>query len=938
MAFQTLSRRNRIVQAACGRLHYLFLNDLGMIFACGDATHGAVGVSTAKGISVDYISTPTLVEYFVDRLQVVVQVACGGDSFTGAHSAAITTDGNLYTWGAGVGLGIRSLRSVSEPQLVRFPDDIEGTSSVKVKSVSCGCGFAVAISTNNGVAYSWGKYSDGRLGLGRIPILEKNSRRHGGYKQLQAFQLSPKQLTVPIQHLAGTENNTPITDPPTFTKIVCGDAHCIAITATGQLVSWGRGESGQLGLGSINDVLAPTAVVVPPPGLQWIDIAAGGDWSMALDAAGNIWSWGACGSGSLGRENTQKSTDSSMLTSTLLVSQKELDDREQRRLTEAGLPIADMAETTVPRFLWMTPQMMPAFSTRDIEITSISAGVRHGVALSRSGNLYAWGDRDGTPRLVASSSTTSIAYATCGGHSIVALRSNQGSLNRDFLRLYQQCMRLSSLLESNSWTSTGNESTELAGADVALLVSGRRLLAHRFILAQRSFALRQILLDQLVLADGSSLRSTSGFPVPEVLVPSLRIDVARVVLEFIYTDAVALPSLLLRNKDTQKDSQVSIYLARDILRAAKELGLPGLERICQLQLLPLLSPSETLADSVQKEVAGKITGEADTQTLSKSLKGAYRNPSWSDLTLLAEGRMIQVHKCVVEARSIAFRRLLSSSPTISTIKVEDTYRCMIRVLAFIYSDDVPRSTLLPVKKYATETDKADESRPPQESTQPDNEDRLAEVLEDLVAADKYGLERMKREIELAVSVTATNCWRVLAAAEQAHASQLKVAAIGFATRNLPQVVFLQKSAIGSDESHLEFEAFSKQYPALVGELFAQLQEADDQQKLLVVRACDFALAKDRCSSNRNNDLQDWKASLTKRVTKEQEAQEREWADKRATARFPWLALTLTVTFGALFLALMNMHEIRYHPVVPALNLVAMAALIASIALGWLEKI
>lgn len=55
-----------------------------------------------------------------------------------------------------------------------------------------------------------------------------------------------------------------------------------------------------------------------------------------------------------------------------------------------------------------------------------------------------------------------------------------------------------------------------------------------------------------------------------------------------------------------------------------------------------------------------------------------------------------------------------------------------------------------------------------------------------------------------------------------------------------------------------------------------------------------------------------------------------------SATFPWLALTLAVAFAALFLMVMHVQELRFHPVVPALNIAAVAVLAAATAFGWLE--
>lgn len=176
--------RNRIVQAACSRFHTLFLNDMGLVFACGHTLDGALGL----GYEVNgYVAQPTLVDFFFDNLIVVRDISCGGDQLVGAHSAAVSQEGSLFSWGVGIALGRGTLRSASTPQRVDLPpveltrDGITITkpSTSSVHSVSCGSGFCVAL-TRDGYAFSWGKWSDGRLGLGRIPIIARTSRRHGG--------------------------------------------------------------------------------------------------------------------------------------------------------------------------------------------------------------------------------------------------------------------------------------------------------------------------------------------------------------------------------------------------------------------------------------------------------------------------------------------------------------------------------------------------------------------------------------------------------------------------------------------------------------------------------------------------------------------------------------------------------------------------------------
>jgi alpha-tubulin suppressor-like RCC1 family protein len=924
------------VQAACGRLHSLFVNDLGMVFACGQAMHGALGISDASPVPLstrDLITTPTLVEFFLEKFLVVTQVACGGDELTGAHSAAVTNSGELFTWGSGVALGSRSLRNSFKPQRIHIPVDNHGDGDedgsideVKIQSVACGCGFAVAIAKDYGAAFVWGKWSEGRLGLGRIPVIERASRRHGGRKQLQAFQLSPRRLTLPVQ----SDGSNPVTSkgdskPPAFVKIACGDAHCVAITMDGRLVSWGRGGSGQLGIGALGDSLSPVPVAVE--GDRWRDVSAGSDWSMALDYDGRVWSWGGCGSGALGL-SVVDSTRRRLATQALLERHEELVNRQRHREAEgANVGRFKQPKTSgsdlMPRLSWMIPHRIPAFAGGDVAIISISAGVSHGAALSQSGAVFVWGDDGDSNKLDGSvdassphvvdlgghnTDTPSVTEVVeCGGRQVVVLVSSGGSLARDLGSLFQCCMRMSEQGESKAVDD------DWAGPDVALLVSGRRLLAHKVLLARRSPALHRLMLDQLAAFNASSTSSISS-RVPEVLVPSLRLDVARVVLEYIYTDAVSLPcqllSMLQEQQVRRSSANVAIYLAKDVLRAATELELPGLARICRERLAPALSSTpvpQSIRDGDNEEAL----------TLSESLRAAYGESTWSDVTLVAEGREFPAHRCVLMARSEFFRQQLRRDRQHSgVVVVEDSSERFKRVLDFIYSDQVgaPPSNI-------TDVDRSEDDR------------ELQHALEDLAAAHRYGLERLKRACERRVRVTTGNCWAVLAAAELSKASQLKLAALAFAQRHLPHVVF----GSGLDGGDGGFERFQQAHPGVVAELFTRLQATEREDRLMTVRlplSCcgPYSMLTGRAL------WQDWKISVEQRAQEEQQEEVRARQERQAEARFPWLSLTLAVTFGALFLALVQSPALHFHAAVPALNLLALALLAAAVILGWLERI
>ena len=88
----------------------------------------------------------------------IVDISCGG-----SHSACITSNGELYTWGKGrygrLGHGD------SEDQL--FPKLVEALRGQRVLDVACGSGDAQTLClTDNDCVWSWGDGDYGKLGRG----------------------------------------------------------------------------------------------------------------------------------------------------------------------------------------------------------------------------------------------------------------------------------------------------------------------------------------------------------------------------------------------------------------------------------------------------------------------------------------------------------------------------------------------------------------------------------------------------------------------------------------------------------------------------------------------------------------------------------------------------------------------------------------------------
>ncbi|MFN8534578.1 MAG: Calx-beta domain-containing protein [Dehalococcoidia bacterium] len=83
-----------------------------------------------------------------------------------------------------------------------------------------------------------------------------------------------------------------------FIQLAGGTDHTIGVTSDGRVYTWGANAYGQLGNGGTTASLSPT--LLPAPLLNIIAVAAGKEFSLALDSEGRVWSWGRNTDGQLG--------------------------------------------------------------------------------------------------------------------------------------------------------------------------------------------------------------------------------------------------------------------------------------------------------------------------------------------------------------------------------------------------------------------------------------------------------------------------------------------------------------------------------------------------------------------------------------------------------------------------------------------------------------
>ncbi|WP_217134938.1 RCC1 domain-containing protein [Leucobacter chinensis] len=130
-------------------------------------------------------------------------------------------------------------------------------------------------------------------------------------------------------------------------EITGGDTHVLGLDTDGRVFGWGGNTRSQLGLGDTQDRLEPTPIALLD-GVTANQVEAGFYHSLALGSNGRVYGWGDNGNGQLGNPAAGKN---------------------------ASLPVE---------------AQLPA----DVRVTALAAGSYFSLALSESGDLYAWGYND----------------------------------------------------------------------------------------------------------------------------------------------------------------------------------------------------------------------------------------------------------------------------------------------------------------------------------------------------------------------------------------------------------------------------------------------------------------------------------------------------------------------------------------------------------------
>jgi alpha-tubulin suppressor-like RCC1 family protein len=188
---------------------------------------------------------------------------------------------NFYSWGFNLGgaLGIGETNDFSENKPIQTTFDFG-----KFEKISAGSSHSLGID-KFGKLYVWGRNDEGQLGLGL---------NGGHFNEIDTQEWEGYEIFEPVHTLKSER----------FTEIAAGNYHSLALSTSGKIYSTGLNIEEQLGLRS-DEV---TVIVWSPIQINdenknsiiFKTIAAGDSHSLALDTKGKLYAWGSNNSGQLG--------------------------------------------------------------------------------------------------------------------------------------------------------------------------------------------------------------------------------------------------------------------------------------------------------------------------------------------------------------------------------------------------------------------------------------------------------------------------------------------------------------------------------------------------------------------------------------------------------------------------------------------------------------
>ncbi|VDD75186.1 unnamed protein product [Mesocestoides corti] len=417
--------------------------------------------------------------------------------------------GDVYVW------GLNDRDQLGGPRDSKIKSPVLNPSLCDLKPAQIvGGSKCLFIVTEAGEVYACGDTSCGKLGLGESALGPTQSESSplatprrlvgclGGHRVVKIAAHSGSRHALALtaegrvfawgegtagQLGVGTQDNhsspQPVTGIDAFVvDVAVGSCYSAAVTAGGELFTWGQGKSGRLGHGDTEDRLVPTMVRALEPH-QVLQVACGSRdaQTLALTADGNVWAWGDGEFGKLGLGHTD-----TCLTPTPI---RAFVHHPPIVFIACGAQFSVALSCIGTVFTWgkadcyrlghgdfthvYIPAVVRALSSH--RIVQVAVGALHCLAVDANNKVYSWGDNDHgqlgnglalinkTPSLVAdlphlaSDSVHHASYrVACGSSHSVAYLSSNVALSHTAVRIdATRALSSEGLSPPPQWTFSG---------------------------------------------------------------------------------------------------------------------------------------------------------------------------------------------------------------------------------------------------------------------------------------------------------------------------------------------------------------------------------------------------------------------------------------------------------------------------------------------------
>jgi len=247
-----------IIRVSCASDHTIALDSTGKVHAWGENTYGQLG----NNMLIAKSNVPIIISTFGSLVGKTITSVSSGMSCT----LALDSTGKVHAWGNNSN-GQLGNNTVTQSNIPIAISAIIGSSLVgkTITSIACGALHTLALDST-GQVHAWGFNAQGQLGNN-----------------------TTTQSNIPIAissfgSLVGTN----------IVAVVCGGYHNLALDSSGQMHAWGNNAQGVLGNNTTTQSNIPIAISSfgSLVGKTITSFSCGGYHNLALDSTGKVHAWG----------------------------------------------------------------------------------------------------------------------------------------------------------------------------------------------------------------------------------------------------------------------------------------------------------------------------------------------------------------------------------------------------------------------------------------------------------------------------------------------------------------------------------------------------------------------------------------------------------------------------------------------------------------------